>query len=246
MKNITDKKYNIKQINAVTKINSVVRTFLYKITNLPNSIKYAQKILLSQSINISELTNDGRINSNLDEDEIKKVLKKELKDRLYIPDDRHWYDISILDYQYGVLPINIKSTTTISCDNIGNLSILLYSLTEHKMRLKKKSYNNGDVSRHLLTYLKNKNFTKNYKRDYYFIVINKNNPKDIIINSIKGLNTLTSNNNNLPFQVNWSKNRDFKYKNINNIVDLIIKTIQKPKPSWQETFLKEIRELNID
>tara|TARA_Y100000389_G_C17360370_1_gene463418 strand:+ start:104 stop:841 length:738 start_codon:yes stop_codon:yes gene_type:complete len=245
MKNITDKKYNIKQINAVTKINSVVRTFLYKITNLPNSIKYAQKILLSQSINISELTNDGRINSNLDEDEIKKVLKKELKDRLYIPDDRHWYDISILDYQYGFLPINIKSTTTNTNDNIGNISILLYSLTEHKMRLN-KSYYNGYASTHLLTYIKNNNFTKNYKRDYYFIVINKKNPKDIIINSIKGLNILTPNNNNLPYQINWSKNRDFKYKNINNIVDLIIKTIQKPKPSWQETFLKEIRELNID
>jgi hypothetical protein len=235
----------ILRINAVNKINSVVRTFLYRITNLPNSIKYAKKILLSKSINISKLTNDGRINSNLDENEITKLLKDEFKDRLYIPNDRHWYDISIKDYQYGVLPINIKSTTTKSCDNIGNLSILLYSLTEHKMRLKNKSYNNGDASRHLLNYIKNKDFTKNYKRDYYFIVINKNNPKDIIINSIKGLNKLTSNNNNLPFKINWSKNTDFKYKNIKDIINLVLKTIQKPKPSWQEKFLKEIRELSI-
>jgi len=39
---------------------------------------------------------------------------------------------------------------------------------------------------------------------------NKNNLNDIIINSVKGLIHLTPNINNLPFQVCWDKNREYK------------------------------------
>jgi hypothetical protein len=53
--------------------------------------------------------------------------------------------------------------------------------------------------------LKNKEYNKNNKKDYYFIILNKTNTDDIIINSIKGLIILTPNINNLPFQVCWNK-----------------------------------------
>ncbi len=53
----------------------------------------------------------------------------------------------------------------------------------------------------------------NSKKDYYFLVINKNN-KNIIINSVKGLNILTPNLNNIPYQVYWNKNKKFEYKSI--------------------------------
>ena len=56
--------------------------------------------------------------------------------------------------------------------------------------------------------LKMKNYNTNRKKDYYFIVLNKTDASDIIVNSVKGLTILTPNINNLPFQVCWSKNRD--------------------------------------
>ena len=31
-----------------------------------------------------------------------------------------WYDILIYDYQYGWLPVNIKTTTTLTSDNTAN------------------------------------------------------------------------------------------------------------------------------
>lgn len=97
----------------------------------------------------------------------------------------------------------------------------------------------------LFNKLKNKKYNINNKKDYYFIVLNKKNTSDIIVNSIKGLTILTPNINNLPFQVCWNKNRIFKYENINKKIKLFIDCLQKPKTSWKEIFITNIRTIEL-
>ena len=53
-------------------------------------------------------------------------------------------------------------------------------------------YNNGNMSKILVEKLKKEYNYKN-KKDYYFIVVNKQNNKKIIINSVKGLIELKPN-----------------------------------------------------
>ena len=108
-----------------------------------------------------------------------------------------------------------------------------------------KSYDNGKMSEILFTKLKNKKYNMINKKDYYFVVLNKTNSNDIIINSVKGLTILTPNINNLPFQVCWDRNRIYKYNNINNVIKMFINCLQKPKPSWRETFMKNIRTIRL-
>ena len=76
-------------------------------------------------------------------------------------------------------------------------------------------------------------------------MINKNNLKDVIINSIKGFTFLTSNINNLPFQINWNKNRIFKYENINIKIKLFINCIQKQNKSWKDTFISNMNTIQL-
>jgi len=75
--------------------------------------------------------------------------------------------------------------------------------------------------------------------------MNKTDASDIIVNSVKGLSVLTPNINNLPFQVNWSKNREFQYEKINRKIKLFIDCLQKPNPSWKETFMSNMRKLEL-
>ena len=75
--------------------------------------------------------------------------------------------------------------------------------------------------------------------------MNKTDASDIIVNSVKGLSVLTPNINNLPFQVNWSKNREFQYEKINRKIKLFIGCLQKPNPSWKETFMSNMRKLEL-
>jgi hypothetical protein len=74
-------------------------------------------------------------------------------------------------------------------------------------------------------------------------VVNKKDTTDIIVNSVKGLSILTPNINNLPFQVCWDKNRLFKYEKINKRIKQLVDCLQKPKPSWKESFMANIRTL---
>jgi hypothetical protein len=153
-----------------------------------------------------------------------------------------WYDLLAFDYMYGWIPINIKTSTTSTSDNTGNLAMCVYAYTDEVLDIH-RSYENGKMSEILFTKLKNKEYNTINKKDYYFIVLNKTDTKDIIVNSVKGLSILTPNSNNLPFQVCWDKNRTFKYEKINKKITQFIDCLQKPRPSWKETFMTNIRTL---
>jgi hypothetical protein len=205
-----------------------------------------QKYLQSKTIRFSTQNCDGRINSCIDEDEVIKLLVEKFNNRIKIPKIRMWYDILAFDYIYGWIPINIKTTTTLTSDNTGNLAMCVHAYTDEKLDFHiNKTYENGKMSKILINKIKKKKFNKNYKKDYYFIVLNKKNNKDIIINSIKGLTKLNSNINNLPFQVCWNKNRFYEYKNINKIIKLFLGCLRKSNPSWKEYFMKNIRKLHL-
>jgi len=147
---------------------------------------------------------------------------------------------------YGWIPINIKTTTTTSSDNTGNLAMCVYAYTDELLDIHKdKSYENSKMSLILFNKLKMKHYNTSNKKDYYFLILNKTNNNEIIINSVKGLSILTPNLNNLPFQVCWNKNKTFKYENINKKIKLFIDCLQKPKPNWRETFMSNIRKLDL-
>ena len=173
-----------------------------------------------------------------------KILEYKYKERLYISPKRHWFDVAIYDYMYGSIPINIKSTTTKSCDNSGNLAMCVYALTNKELELN-RFYNNGNMSKVLFKKIKNNKLNPYNKKDYYFVVVNKENSSQVIVNSFKGLSKMTSNVNNLPFQIKWNDNKLFVYKKIDVVKNMFIKTIQRPKPSWKEEFLANMRTLTL-
>ena len=225
--------------NAII-IQRYTRGFMYRLKKLPLIMYIIQQFLSTQNYNFINLNNDGRINSNFDEDKIIDILINKFGQKIKRPAIRNWFDVGIYDNYYGWLPVNIKSTTIKTSDNVGNLALCVYSYTNYNLDLN-NTYDNGQMATILFEKLKNQEYNKKYKKDYYFLVLNKNNNKDIIINSVKGLTQLTPNINNLPFQVKWSKNREFTYKNITYSIEQFINTIKNPRPSWKETFLTNIR-----
>lgn len=232
-------------LSAAILIQKWIRGILYRIKHLP-LIFYKIRIFLQHSnINFSLKTQDGRINSCIDEDTIIKLLQKQFINKIYVPTIRNWYDILVFDNLYGWLPVNIKTTTTLTSDNTGNLAMLVYSYTNENLDFY-KSYKNGEMSNILYSKIKSKEYNKQHKKDYYFIVLNKTDNSDIIINSINGLCKLTPNINNLPFQIKWNNNRIFKYDHINTKINMFIKCIQNSSVSWKDTFISNIKNLDKD
>jgi hypothetical protein len=237
---------NFYDSGKIIKIQKWFRGCNTRLKQLPLIMYKIQKYLKLQSFQFSTQNDDGRINSCIDEDKVIKILVEKFGEKIKKPKIRMWYDILAFDYMYGWIPINIKTTTTITSDNTGNLAMCVYAYTNEMLDIHNNAtYENGKMSDVLFKNLKNKNYNTNNKKDYYFVVLNKANASDIIVNSVKGLKILTPNINNLPFQVCWDKNRIFKYENINKKIKLFINCLQKPKPSWKETFMTNMRTINL-
>lgn len=232
----------IRKYRSIIKIQKIFRSYNMRKKRLPNVMYYIKQILKNNNLNLININTDGRINSSLSENIIINNLKKYLENRIKIPKVRMWYDVLIKDFAYGWIPLNIKITTTKTSDNTGNLAMCVYAYTDEELCLSNQ-FNNGHMSKLLINKLKNNKINNNYKKDYYFLVINKTNTKNIIINSLKGLNKLTTNLNNLPFQIKWCDNKKYNYDNINNKIKLFLNCFKNSKKSWKEEFLNDIRKL---
>ena len=224
-----------------------VRGYLCRLRRLPGVLYAIQRLLSDKgsdgSIMFSRQNTDGRVNSSLDEDMVLNVLVDHFGEgRIKRPKSRMWYDLLAYDTQCGYIPINIKITTTKSADNTGNLAMCVYSYTDEPMEME-RSYENGPMSAILSKKLKKREYNKNPNRDYYFVVLNKAEPGDVIINSLRGLSHLTPNINNLPFQINWSKNREFRHQRVEDAVKKFVRCVKNSRPSWRETFISEMREM---
>jgi hypothetical protein len=202
-------------IDSITRIQGWFRGCLFRLKRLPLIMYKIQRYLQSRSIQLSAQNEDGRINSCLDEEHVIHLLIEMFGNKIKKPKMRMWYDLLVFDYMYGWIPVNIKTTTTTTCDNTGNLAMCVYAYTDEMLDIHKDtSYENGKMSELLFNKLYKKEYNTKNKKDYYFIVVNKKDTTDIIVNSVKGLSILTPNINNLPFQVCWDKNR---YKNQNQV-----------------------------
>ena len=226
-------------------IQRLVRSRDIRKKKIPPFLELIKRFLANENLTLSQETDDGRNDSVNDERIIiDKLILKFGEERFHVPPPRFWYDILIKDLHFGWIPVNIKSSKCNSADNCGNLAICVYSFTNEPMDLWTQ-YNNGVMSTVLLNKIQTNGYNYNIKRDYYFLVINKQDTSDIIINSCKGLPNLTSNNNNLPFQINWGNNREYIWKPIKECIKNLIITIQKPSIGWREKFLNDIRQISI-
>lgn len=212
---------------------------------LPAILYYVQTLLRQEKMIFSKETTDGRINSCIDEKTVISFLQTKLEpDQIRIPQKRMWYDISLKDEIAGWIPVNIKTTTMNTSDNTGNLAMCVQAYTNVELDLD-KTCENGKMSDILIRCLREGQYNRQENKDYYFLVLNKNAPEDVIINSVLGLTVLTPNVNNLPFQICWNKNREYTPKPIDSNIRMFLDCMQKPRPSWKEAFMCEIRKLEI-
>lgn len=191
---------------------------------LKNIIEYCK----SQSIELSNSAIDGRINSSLNEQEVILIIKEYaeksewmIKNNLTIgipnvDNNRCWYDFSIESLNTlesnVFMPINIKITKIDggAADNLNCKLGIFWALTgclPSSVIIDNLHLSNGISWEQFFKFLDNK-MAVNKDKDYYFLVINKDDTKDIFWSSLKSLRTISPNGNNLPFQCKWKENRE--------------------------------------
>jgi hypothetical protein len=163
----------------------------------------------------SNTYSDGRRNSSIDEDVAIDLLKKDFN--IIIPPPRSWFDVAIVDGSETYY-CNIKSSTFKAADNFSAKLAMLYCFTDIDIA-EFNQYNPWSKFESCLVKYKDVDVNRNY----YMIVINKNDGS-CIIQSLKTLQKLQANGNNLPFQINWNDNKTCVLRTHKEARDFIIGT----------------------
>jgi len=181
---------------------------------LPQELIEIRNFLSEYNFTLSHTSSDWRIDSAINEWEITNILSKNFN--ILLPRDRERYDFAIQSWN-KFYPVNIKVSDTTHNDNLNCKLWIYYALT-----WKLPNFPNETSRENFLTKLKQD--LQDNNADYYFLVINKKNLSDIILNSLKWLESLVPNGNNLPFQCQWNNNRRFIVRNFSEIKSFILTT----------------------
>ena len=159
-------------------------------------------------------TDNARLDSAVNE---KTVLDK-LSERFAIeqqPQARHWWDFSIRD-DGVLLPVNLKLTELGSANDNMNCKLgIYYALTGREPDFANETPWHDFFKRLAGDMREN-------SRDYYFLVVNKNDSADVFAQGLRTLGTLTPNGNNLPFQCCWRDNREPQERSFGGARDFLL------------------------
>lgn len=180
--------------------------------NLPQQLVEAVEYL-SGIVTISENHEDGRVNSITDEDTVIDLLiAKYGEENVKKPAARCWWDVKLFGYF-----LNIKSSdfNKGASDNFSSKAAILYALTN----LSEEKVNTTSWKK-FQDALKNHSGKEN-DRDYYIIVVDKSTRK-VYLQSLKSLQKLTPNGNNLPFQIKWADNTQLVQRDYGQAYEFLV------------------------
>ncbi|NHA47008.1 restriction endonuclease [Helicobacter pylori] len=183
---------------------------------IPTQLNEIAEFLKTNPYNLSQPLQDGRLNSSINEEEILNTIKGNFP--IQLPKAREWWDFSFEENKI-FYPVNIKTTTTKTADNLNGKLGIYYALCGLLPEF------NNEIAWEKYFQKLHKDLGTNTNRDYYFLIINKNDPKDVFINSLKGIQTLQP--NNLPFQCKWDNNREIVQRSFIESKNFILSALAK-------------------
>ena len=205
-------------------LNFIYNKRKYKGKEKNMSFEILKRTLENHFLNkqIEEYHKDGRINSIMNEkmicEEVKKVIEcsfPQAKINIDVP-ERYWYDMSII-INNKFYPINIKITSGKSADNVSSKAGMMYALTGINKVIVNVPNTWEKFNKMLISNLKPGEY------DYYFIIYFKDDNK-FLFTSLKRLEKIIPNGNNLLFQCKWRENFNSTTRTEEEQIDYIMET----------------------
>ena len=170
---------------------------------------------------------DKRFDSAQAERDVVQVIQNANRWEVYSPDvgqttNRAWYDVRVEGFY-----LNVKISECKTNDNANAKMAIFYLLTGEDP--------DTTTSVQAEKYFKDmkKLEDPDEERDYYYLIVNKQDPTDVFIVSLKGISHCRSSSNNPPFQANWGKCREPKERSWAEARKLFLGL-------WRESIVKSI------
>ena len=187
---------------------------------IPNKLLKVEEFLRRNPVILPKGSGDSRRDSGEAENKILSILQNQQSNwgtKIHAPNigkthNRSWYDVRIGQYY-----CDIKVSALKSADNTNAKNAVFYFLTGRDPIVNKVNMAEKEFFKEM-----KQNESPHSRRDYFYIVINKNNPSDVFMVSLKGIRELQVSANNLPFQCHWSKNRKTQKRDWKEAKDFLL------------------------
>lgn len=168
---------------------------------IPKTLVQVCNYLRKQDLRLSAGGQDPRVDSAQAEALVVQVIQNANRWTVYSPNvassnNRSWYDARI-----NGLYVDVKISRCKANDNTNAKKAIYWLLTG-----KDPSTTTSDAASRFFQDMKG-NENPNAKRDYYYIIVNKLDPSDVFVVSLKGIAKCHPSNNNPPFQAKWDECR---------------------------------------
>ncbi|MDI9347572.1 MAG: hypothetical protein QM538_03630 [Methylacidiphilales bacterium] len=169
---------------------------------IPSELKEVILCLKKNKMILQNNMGDGRQDSSTNENKVIQTIQnanlgfKVTAENLNKNNNRNWFDATIAGYY-----VNIKISALKSADNTSAKPAIFYFLTGQT-----------ETPTHTKQYWEQmkQNESPDENRNYFYLIVNKDNPSDVFCTSLKGLKTVNANGSegNYPFQCVWDENRE--------------------------------------
>lgn len=134
----------------------------------------------------------------------------------------NWFDFSFFDGNIPC-PVKIKISKPNTADNLDYIRGIYYALRGELPKCP-ITYSKFPLKEHFERLIRD---IKENDNDYYFLIVNKNNPKDIFATSLKQLHSIIPNGDNPPFQAKWDDNRVLVQRTFDEAKDFILSAFEE-------------------
>jgi hypothetical protein len=163
---------------------------------------------------VNDFVSDGRIGSAISEDKITAFLSKDKRVAkklgkigyvIHIPDIRCWFDFALINEGSDMfVPVNIKISSL--KPHIPEATHARYGLLYSLLGIKIAEATKVQWDKYWDYFRSFKD--RRSDKDYYFLIIDKNDPTDVFYTSMKTMRSIHPSSVNLPFQAVWLDNRE--------------------------------------
>lgn len=177
--------------------------------------------LRSGVVRLARGGHDGREDSQQSEQHITQTLALQFMSDQYFAEhglrfapaqSRYWYDFLVTGENDLWLPVNVKISSFSGSDNLSSKEGLFYALTGVDPKNvphpdgsgRKMGINSWEPYFVAMAHY----FGHDKSADYYFLVVDKNDPGHVFWTSLRQMAALDPNGNNLPYQAHWGRNRE--------------------------------------
>lgn len=131
-----------------------------------------------------------------------------------------WYSFQVPTAD-GTCYVKLKVSSFSRADNLNCRGGIYYALTGVG------PVNTETSSWDKYFYMLSRNLDADRREDFYFLVMNCLETNDVFCNSLKGLSEIKPNGSNLPFQCNWSDNREPSQRTDRQATEYILGQLEK-------------------